>query len=1003
MEQPPSTPSRKEELLRRQAELTKNIQDAKKALDGESVTGRLGKFFSGTTKGVKEGLGKLKDRLPWNKKEEEDVKTEIKDMSPERRETMSVGFNNIGFITEKKKNDFFAKVFDTAAKKVGNESALRFCLELRDSFQRDADKAQQKAEEAASGKNKRRIGNALTLTGNVLKYGRIIGDLARISVTSPLRYAMMSAMAAARTLEAAKETRFKNEEVIDKTRIKDADQAAEEAWNIYENAQLNSQQESVSAETLRNAYLTEMPADIIRRLEKPGTANNFVQNLVRKDLLASMNFIDSGLLKIESNEKFSPIQKEAAKQKLLLKWERRLKDYDRMVSQYGTVDGLALAGMAAQTGAKAAVITMQIETLFAGIAGMLTHESVPHNTEGAAAKKTLADTIAKKIDTAQAHDTATHTDSIPSSGVPAQNMEGDTLSHNARVGGFGANADTTSHIPKGGAGIKISADTSHPTGNRTAGFGQDTAHKIVTESTAKSGGRMAGFGQADTGKVSIPKAPPGLKIEPADTAHVNPSDRMSGFNKTAIDSTHADTTQAATDSRTSGFNQSPDTTAGVAGKAAAKTAEKVAGATETATKTAEAAASTVEKGSKSVETIAGHEWNHPMEFKVKGPLEHAYEKLVLDHTLPGKLPDTGVVLDQEQATRALNEAANLVRLTEGHNTAGIRVAEFKEAFSYENGTLKVVDGSKAAALIDKLHAHSAELVGKGVFKDPESATGYIKNVNWLEKVHGDGMHDTAAGPGTGIIGHPEVTQAQIGDFSHIPTPLDHAHGMIKPLDMEKLAALRQSISDALEHNPNLYPASKLPEVDLTHYGENTHEVIAAKAAGESKADSLVNNLPQAPAENAPYVVTSTQQYDEYIARNPEKFGTGGRAYQNPLNPRADMIMNLNPAENPFGLTDGMLAEVSNVARTNLEHLIPKDTHDVWNHIRNNSAYDLWKHSGPTEEGQPALIKYMDDLVRHSGLKPKTGILGFRKESIEDFTERALQKAAQLGNLDKLRR
>jgi len=323
------------------------------------------------------------------------MQQEIENLSPEEREKIGWGLSTIGFRVEKMKNDFFAKTFGRIANANMDQRAFRtrFCKELGDSFVRDSAAARQKALEITSAKGKHRLSNANLLFGNIVRYGRVVTDLTGKSLASPLRYVMMGGIATSRIAEAGKEAHLKNEEVIEKTRIEDAEKATEEAWKIYENAQKKEGAENVSAEALKNAYLMEMPKDLQERLQNPSTANTFIQKILKMDIEGAISRLNKSIEKIENNPKLSDEQKEAKKEQLIAKQRKNLEDYDRIITQYGTVDGLAMAGRYAQTASKTVVAAVTVETLVLSVEKLWetlahtlsstnTHENAQHLVRG---------------------------------------------------------------------------------------------------------------------------------------------------------------------------------------------------------------------------------------------------------------------------------------------------------------------------------------------------------------------------------------------------------------------------------------------------------------------------------------------------------------------------------------------------------------------------------------------------------------------------------------------
>jgi len=278
--------------------------------------------------------------------EEKEVLKEIEKMPEDKKKSLFAGLSAMGLNIEEKKNNFLAKAFDEAmsrgTKVFGyktkgldeKSTAGRFFKELRNSFVRDAEIAKQKKEAVLNGKEKH-IRSSMGGFANIVKYGRVITDLTGKSLVSPLRYVMMGGMAFTQASEAAIEARLKNEEVIEKTRIKDADLAAEKAWKIYKRAQEGANR--ASAQELKDAYLANIPQDINDRLQNPSTGNKFIQKVIKDDLISGMQNIVNYLNEINGNKKLSVVERKEAEKKILKKYEKNLVDYDRILTQYGTV------------------------------------------------------------------------------------------------------------------------------------------------------------------------------------------------------------------------------------------------------------------------------------------------------------------------------------------------------------------------------------------------------------------------------------------------------------------------------------------------------------------------------------------------------------------------------------------------------------------------------------------------------------------------------------------
>lgn len=347
-----------------------------------------------------------------------------------------------------------------------------------------------------------------------------------------------------------------------------------------------------------------------------------------------------------------------------------------------------------------------------------------------------------------------------------------------------------------------------------------------------------------------------------------------------------------------------------------------------------------------LETSTNHEWTHPMEFKVIGPLEHAYEKLVLDHTMPGgDLSQNGIILNQGQATQALNEAANLVRLTEGHATARISLERFHNAFSYDSATklLKIIDPKEAQSIINDLHTHSGGL-------DLSGAGKYTGNVDWHEKVQALDMHKVEAG-----IGHPEVTHDQIGEMPKPFHPIDAAReDVLSKYDQlqqmpEKITLAETGMGRPPESlmNPELKLPGTNPIVDNNILDSN-HPMFQEHMAGAMEPDT-------------------TPHYDPYQdlekVWSPEDVKV---AY-------ADTIHNLYPqGTGPFNNTNWLLA-------------------------RNTPAIKIFEAPISFDDKvYGPLSFYLDKIHQVTGLTPK-GETWFRSaETIEKFILRGTEKAAEMG-------
>ncbi|MES2213982.1 MAG: hypothetical protein V4465_01120 [Patescibacteria group bacterium] len=299
--------------------------------------------------------------------EEEEVKKEIEATPEPEREKIGFGLNRIGFSIEEKKNRMLAGFFnpDNQIMLGSKDGAVyKWSAAVRDSFNKDAEAAYQKGIDAKHGKTAH-ISNAASLFGNVMKYGRIAMDFGGNIIGSPLRGVMAIGAAVARGGDAAFEVRTENEEVKNKTRVADLKSAEEEAYKVLDIAEAESGGRAVSAEDLKNAYRKRLPADLMQRIGKlnPAEANSFMQSILNMEVEKTLEGLNKKITKIEHDPKLTKSQKDLKTEALLSKQEKMLTELDKIVTQYGTVDELAMVARYARFAGKTAVAAATIETI----------------------------------------------------------------------------------------------------------------------------------------------------------------------------------------------------------------------------------------------------------------------------------------------------------------------------------------------------------------------------------------------------------------------------------------------------------------------------------------------------------------------------------------------------------------------------------------------------------------------------------------------------------------
>jgi hypothetical protein len=304
-------------------------------------------------------------------KEAQELRPEVEKIPEAEREKISFGLRNMGFFAEEAKGEWMAKGLEWFTKTAMHEkgTAAKFVSSLAETYRNDAKKARERIEAVEKSKQRQTLANAGYLVGNAVKIARPIADVVGWTAAAPLRYVMMGGMFFARGADAAKELRLKNEEVIAKTRIEDADKAADEAWKVHDAAKVRAGGAEISAKDFAKAYQDQLPKDILERLnsktpEQPSLMNRVVQGILKTHIERSVKRLERKTATIEDNVNLSTKEKKAKRERLFNRFERRLRDYDRVVGQFGTVDALAMGARYAEVGAKVAIGAAVAETLF---------------------------------------------------------------------------------------------------------------------------------------------------------------------------------------------------------------------------------------------------------------------------------------------------------------------------------------------------------------------------------------------------------------------------------------------------------------------------------------------------------------------------------------------------------------------------------------------------------------------------------------------------------------
>ena len=366
------------------------------------------------------------DALDVNVNEKE-IKDEVKNLTPKEKERVEIGLHNIGFIVEKKKSEYFAKTFGWIGSRLKDKKSTtaRFIKGIEKSYKEEEKIASHRVLAGREVRKLSKVANIGYLVKNIVRPVKLLADATGATPGSAQRLILAGAMLSGRMTGAMKEARLANEEVIQKTRIgrtkdlsegensvlarteedvKDVERAYEEAMKIYEKAQGRAGKtkggkegkDNVSVEELQNAYLRELPEDLQKRLENPAVGNGFLQKVLRERLSVKVDLLNSDILKIEENQKISEKEKRKLIAQKISFFEKRLLDYDRLISKHGEIDEYAMLAKLAESTSKNVVrgmtaysLFLSAEKLFEGLArviGPIDKEEIVESIKGGARK-----------------------------------------------------------------------------------------------------------------------------------------------------------------------------------------------------------------------------------------------------------------------------------------------------------------------------------------------------------------------------------------------------------------------------------------------------------------------------------------------------------------------------------------------------------------------------------------------------------------------------------------
>ncbi|MEK7642918.1 MAG: hypothetical protein AAB372_00480 [Patescibacteria group bacterium] len=277
-----------------------------------------------------------------------------------RRDDMTRGVVHLGNRLNENIERGFGWVTNAIAERIPSRyrksSVGRFLIELRDGAYKNAERTQKSRLSYEDMGTVRKamygVGSIGSLVGKPLRWGAIAAGYA----VPPF----MLAMSAGRVGETAKGARFKNETYIeDELRVKDADEAAEEAWALYEEAKKSSAGGPVSAEALGKTYEKKSAANIAERLgrrEQGYSAFAFTQRVMDRYVRSRADWIAGRVQAIEENPHRSRTEKDEALARVMRIHASFLRDADNMISQAGVVDLHSARAYTLEKGGKGATL-----------------------------------------------------------------------------------------------------------------------------------------------------------------------------------------------------------------------------------------------------------------------------------------------------------------------------------------------------------------------------------------------------------------------------------------------------------------------------------------------------------------------------------------------------------------------------------------------------------------------------------------------------------------------
>jgi hypothetical protein len=407
-------------------------------------------------------------------------------------------------------------------------------------------------------------------------------------------------------------------------------------------------------------------------------------------------------------------------------------------------------------------------------------------------------------------------------------------------------------------------------------------------------------------------------------------------------------------------------------------------------------------------------------------LETVYNAISADHM---RVPASGMI-DEQFAAKSLNMSANLMRLTEGHNVAGISADDFAKVAGFKNGILEIKNPSGFNQIVSKLQTHSEELWGKGVLQSKGAAITQIPKISkggWLRIVHADGMHEgTPVGGGsqikTGLLGHQEVDDKHIGNFSKseiVRKAVEEGkkEAMIKTkarlaadFDKPEKSEPEPSVSNQQEKPSEISDSSEEAEIARKMAESEAQKSSLLKTLGfngdpkdENAVEKFFYELNHKKTGTAPSVedINSTEQPAKSSRSlfGPKKWEAPSIEEQrNFAQSHTDFI-----GKNDFNLTTAKLMQAYENHQKDLEFIfkdLKESPKNIWSSVKDLKAIEVIDQDDSIKPEIRSLAIYLAEIRKFTGLKTEDSFLFFdRPRPVSEYAALGLQKIAQEGQLE----